>query len=51
MLEGTLLLAAVVQRFRLELAPGETLRLVPSMTLRPGGGLRFVVRERMKTSA
>jgi cytochrome P450 len=46
LLEATLLLATVLQRFQLEMAPGATLRLVPSMTLRPAGGLRMVVRER-----
>ena len=44
MLEMQLITAMLVQRFRLEVAPGETLRLDPLLTLRPRGGLRMVVR-------
>lgn len=40
-MEGTLLLALILQRYRLELLPGEQLALKPSVTLRPRGmGLR-----------
>jgi cytochrome P450 len=46
MTEAVLILAAVAQRFRLENAPGFTLQLVPSVTLRPKHGVRMVVRER-----
>jgi cytochrome P450 len=46
MLEAILLLATLAQRFRLELAAGENLELVPSITLRPRRGLRMTERER-----
>jgi cytochrome P450 len=46
MMEAILLLAAIAQRFRLELVPGQTLRLVPSVTLRPRDGIKMIVRER-----
>jgi hypothetical protein len=42
----TLILAAVAQRYRLLLAPGFTLELLPSVTLRPKHGVRMVVHER-----
>jgi cytochrome P450 len=41
MMEATLLLAMIVQRFRVELLPGERLELAPAVTLRQKGeGLR-----------
>jgi cytochrome P450 len=46
MMEAVLLLSTIAQRFRLELVPGETLRLVPSITVRPRGGVKVIVRER-----
>lgn len=46
-LEAVLVLAAIVRRYALRLAPGETLRLVPSITLRPEGGLRMVANARV----
>jgi cytochrome P450 len=46
LMEAVLILAAVAQRYRLELAPGYTLDLLPSVTLRPKGGVRVVVHER-----
>jgi cytochrome P450 len=46
MLEATLLLATMAQRFRLARVPGTVLRLVPSITLRPRDGLRMMVQER-----
>jgi cytochrome P450 len=46
MMEAVLLLSAIAQRFRLELVPGQTLRLVPSVTLRPRDGIKMIVRER-----
>lgn len=47
MLEATLMLAILVQRFRLELLPGQTLALKPSVTLRQAGpGLRVKLVER-----
>jgi cytochrome P450 len=35
MMEAVLLLATIAQRFRLEIEPGQTLELLPSVTLRP----------------
>jgi cytochrome P450 len=47
MMEAALILAMIVQRYRLELLPGQELRLEPSVTLRPKGeGLRVRVIER-----
>ena len=46
MMEAVLILAAIAQRFRLELVPGQTLRLVPSITIRPRDGIKMTVRER-----
>lgn len=47
MMEAALILAMVVQRYRLELLPGERLELKPSVTLRQrGSGLRVRVVER-----
>jgi cytochrome P450 len=46
MMEAVLILAAVAQRYRLTLAPGFTLELLPSITLRPKRGVRMVVHER-----
>jgi cytochrome P450 len=46
MMEAILLLAAVASRYRLELAPGQTLKLLPSITLRPRGGIRMIVHDR-----
>ncbi|APR79856.1 cytochrome P450 [Minicystis rosea] len=51
MMEATLLLAVIVQRFRIELLPGQQLSLKPSVTLRQAGpGLRVRVRERKAIS-
>jgi cytochrome P450 len=44
MMEGELVLATLVQRLRLELAPGAPVELDPSITLRPKGGLAMTVR-------
>ncbi len=46
MMEAILLLATLAQRHRLETAPGETMTLTPSITLRPRSGTRMVVRAR-----
>ena len=46
-MEATLILAIIVQRFRLELLPGQRLALKPSVTLRQAGaGLRVRIHER-----
>jgi cytochrome P450 len=54
MMEATLLLALVVQRYRLDLLPGERLELKPSVTLRqkgPGLRVRLFERRRAVTTA
>jgi cytochrome P450 len=44
MMEAVLLLATIAQRFRLEIEPGQTLELLPSITLRP----RYPIRMRLR---
>jgi cytochrome P450 len=46
MMETVLILATVLQRYRLELAPGYRLELFPSITLRPKHGVLVVLHER-----
>ena len=47
MMEATLILAVVAQRWRIDLLPGQVLELKPSVTLRQkGAGLRVRLRER-----
>jgi cytochrome P450 len=46
MMEGVLILATICQRYRMTPAPGFTLQLLPSITLRPKGGVRMVPAER-----
>jgi cytochrome P450 len=46
LMEAVLILATVATRFRLALAAGQTLALLPSITLRPRAGVRMVVHER-----
>jgi cytochrome P450 len=46
MLEATLVLAAIGQRFELDRVPGEQPTPEPSITLRPGGGVRMMLRPR-----
>lgn len=46
MMEATLLLATIAQRFRLRLAPGQTIEPMPSITLRPKYGMRMELRAR-----
>lgn len=49
MMEATLLLGIIVQRYRLDLLPGERLELKPSVTLRQKGpGLRVRLFERAR---
>ena len=45
LMEGQIALAAIASRFRLELAPGQTLEMHPSLALRPRGGLWMTRRE------
>src|SRR5271167_1903231 len=51
MMEAVLLLTAIARRIRLELVPGQTLRLVPSVTMRPRDGIKVVVRRRSDTNS
>jgi cytochrome P450 len=46
MMEATLLLATIAQRFQLQLVPGHRVVPTPSITLRPKNGIRVVVHER-----
>jgi cytochrome P450 len=48
MMEAVLVLATVASRYRLELAPGYTLKLTSSVTLRPQGGMPMILHERQK---
>lgn len=41
MMEATLLLATIAQRFRLRLTPGQKVEPLPSITLRPKNGIRM----------
>ena len=43
MMEAELVLATLAQRLRFDLLPGEHVRLEPSITLRPRGGVRMAV--------
>jgi hypothetical protein len=43
MMEAVLLVATIAQRYRLELIPGQTLHLVPSMTLRPRNEIHMLL--------
>jgi cytochrome P450 len=44
LMEAQLLLATVAQRFRLDVVPGQTIALDPSVTLRPAQGLKVVAK-------
>jgi cytochrome P450 len=46
MMEAVLILASVASRYRLELVPGYTLKLLPSVTLRPKGGIPMILHDR-----
>jgi cytochrome P450 len=51
MMEAILLLTTIARRFRLELVAGQTLKQVPSVTMRPRNGIKIVVRERGPVAA
>ena len=51
MLEATLLLARISQRFRFSVAPGERAEIHPSVTLRPKRGIKLVLHRRNGTPA
>jgi len=44
--EALLVLATLVERWRFELAPGQTIRPRPSVTLRPDGPIKMILRSR-----
>lgn len=48
MMEATLLLAAIVQRFHVEVLPGQTIELQPAVTLRPKNGIRVKLESRTR---
>jgi cytochrome P450 len=51
MMEAILILATVAQRFRLAIEPGQTLELMPSITLRPAKSLQMRIEDRAGASA
>ena len=51
MMEAILLLAIIVQRYHLELLPGQRLELQPSVTLRAKKGIRMRVTQRAQVEA
>lgn len=46
LLEAALILSATVQRYHLTSAPAQTLKVSPSITLRPIGGMKMVLHKR-----
>jgi cytochrome P450 len=46
MMEAVLMLATLASRYRLELAPGYTLKIFSSVTIRPKGGMPMVLHDR-----
>jgi cytochrome P450 len=42
MMEAVLLLATIAQKFRLTLVPGQNVKYLPSVTLRPKSGIRMI---------
>ncbi len=46
MMEATLILATIAQKYRLALAPDADVALLPSMTLRPAHGIKVVLAKR-----
>src|SRR5690349_7012771 len=51
MMEATLLLASIAQRFRMRLVPNQRITAMPSITLRPKTGIRVTLEARTGTSA
>lgn len=49
MMEGTLLLATIAQRYRVELAANQQIRLSPLLTLRPRYGIKVILHPRRET--
>jgi cytochrome P450 len=50
MMEAVLVLATIARRYRLAIEPGQTLELLPSITLRPRQGLRMRIHGRQTAS-
>ncbi len=46
LMESTMILAAIVQRFHLELVPNQPIEIEPRFTLRPKYGIKVTVRQR-----
>jgi cytochrome P450 len=46
MMEAVLLLATIAQKFQIDLIPGQTIEMLPSVTLRPKTGIQVTVRRR-----
>jgi cytochrome P450 len=46
MMEAVLLLATIAQEFQVDLIAGQSIEMLPSVTLRPKGGIRVKVRRR-----
>ena len=51
MMEAILVLAVVLQRYHFEVVPGQTLKLAPSVTLRPKRGVRAIAQKRAQPVA
>ena len=47
-MEATLILAAIAQRFRLSLVPGQRITPTPYITLRPEPGIRMSLARRRR---
>jgi hypothetical protein len=50
MMEATLLLAAIAQRYRMRLTPNQRIKPLASITLRPKNGIRVVLQQRASAS-
>lgn len=46
-MEATLILATLAQQYQLDLMPEATIEPLPSITLRPKGGVRMTLRRRL----
>src|SRR6202051_2553658 len=46
MMEAVLLLATIAQRFRIQIAPGQKVKMQPTVTLRPRNGIPVTLRRR-----
>jgi hypothetical protein len=46
MMEAVLLLATIAQQFHIQIAPGQIVKLQPTVTLRPRNGIPVTLRRR-----